>query len=534
MKKLLSLILTLCMVASMVPVFAEEVIMPDNLFRYDVFRIEKNGDEYTIVGIAENIESNEIIVPEKLHGWIYDKNGRVEYLSEESYSIAPEAFKYCTSVRKIEFENGIEVIPHGLCEGMTYLEEVVLPQSVYAIDNGAFRLCENLKKIDLSKVQYIGRSAFEGCTSLDNITLSAKTEGIEAYAFYGCESLQNVQGLSDAIAIGQDAFMGTQVTPYNEVEYVYLAQNLFKNQDDIVEMTVDALSWFPKDDDPESEKYDFTTDDKEIIKDVLDIINSCRYRTMKGVLASDGTTLRISVKYSDGAEFSEDFKESTVVVDNVKYQLISEDYWKIADYLKAAKTKIEKKSPFADIPYASKYYEAAAKLSELGIMAGYEDNTFKPQNTLTRGEAAAIIVRLLKLDDEITEGETMFADVPENHWASGYINEAVGNGIINGQGDGTFAPEEEVTFGQMVKMLVCALGYEPVALANGGWANGGYIFAGSKIGLTKGIEGTSKEILSRGKAAELCYKALSIELMDNKSLVLEGKTILNVYWGIEE
>ncbi len=553
MKRLLGLIIALCIVVTAMPTLAQEVTTANNLFRHDSFWVEKNGDIYTITGIAASLESDEITVPHKLNGWIYGNNNEKEYLFDESYMLSPEAFKNCTGVRKIEFEKGIAVIPRGLCDGMTYLEEVVLPESVKTIENEAFKGCENLKTIDLSNVENIGRSAFEGCKSLETVTLSASIEYIGGYAFYGCETLKTVNGLTEDFGLGQEALVGTLVVPYNEEPsqsdddamvfdggYLYLGQSAFKNPDDIVELTVDALSWFPPEDDPESEKYDFTTGDAEIIKKILAVVNGCRCEKVYYTLTSEGTTFLITVKYADGTEAYEAFKESTIRVGKERYRLISEDYWSLAECLEGVKKGMAESaaaSVFTDVATDDEYYEAMKALSELGIMQGYDDGTFKSEGTLTRAEAAAIMVRLLNLEEKAQQGETIFTDVEASHWASGYINVAVEEGIINGQGDGTFAPEEKVTYQQMVKMLVCALGYEPVALANGGWNGGGYLAAASKIGLITGIGGTSSEAVSRGKVAELCCRAFYIDLMEESGegiyKVNEGKTILTEYRGIE-
>ncbi len=183
-------------------------------------------------------------------------------------------------------------------------------------------------------------------------------------------------------------------------------------------------------------------------------------------------------------------------------------------------------------------------VKSLGIMQGYDDGTFKSNGTLTRAEATAILVRLLNLEDKAQPGETIFTDVEESHWASGYINVAVEEEIINGQGDGTFAPEEKVTYHQFVKMLVCALGYEPMAEANGGWAGWGYIFSGAKIGMTKGISATTDEYITRETAARLIFKALTIDLMEeleaDKQIngkthkISEDKCILTEYLGYQK
>ena len=201
---------------------------------------------------------------------------------------------------------------------------------------------------------------------------------------------------------------------------------------------------------------------------------------------------------------------------------------------------------YSDVASNASYADAVNLLSNLGIITGFEDGTFRPDETVTRAQAAAMIVRMLGLADEVEMGETDFTDVAADNWASGYINVAYANGIINGMGDGTFNPEGEVTYGQIVKMIVCALGYEPVALANGGYLGGGYLYAGSAqvTGFTKGVAGTANAAASRATVARLIYNALEVELMDQTSFstgingstyeVLENKTILSEKLELEK
>jgi len=107
--------------------------------------------------------------------------------------------------------------------------------------------------------------------------------------------------------------------------------------------------------------------------------------------------------------------------------------------------------------------EAVEYLVGLGVVAGYPDGTFKPDRTLTRAEVAKIIV-LAKLGAQgeqmagYLKGAYSFSDVPATHWASGYIKLAQNLGIINGYPDGTYKPENNVTYAELIKMLVEAAG----------------------------------------------------------------------------
>lgn len=204
---------------------------------------------------------------------------------------------------------------------------------------------------------------------------------------------------------------------------------------------------------------------------------------------------------------------------------------------------------YSDIP--EEYVKTTDLLYDLEIMQGDGEGNFNPDNTLTRAEAAAIMVRLLGLEDDARQGETNFDDVPENHWASGYVNIAEANGIINGVGDYKFNPEGEVTYHQFVKMLVCLLRYELVAEANGAWSGGGYLYVGSSrvTGFTKGVDGKADDVITRMTAARLVYNALEVDLFDRdyfnyfSQTGIEGSTfsspepaknILTEYLGCEK
>ena len=88
------------------------------------------------------------------------------------------------------------------------------------------------------------------------------------------------------------------------------------------------------------------------------------------------------------------------------------------------------------------------------IIAGYEDKTFKPQRNVTRAEAAIMLGRALTLDG--TQRNTKFSDVGASAKASGYIESAVKKGIIKGYEDGTFKPDDTINRGEMAYLLVAA------------------------------------------------------------------------------
>lgn len=171
---------------------------------------------------------------------------------------------------------------------------------------------------------------------------------------------------------------------------------------------------------------------------------------------------------------------------------------------------------FTDVAEESDVYTAVQTLSSLSILNGYEDGTFGPEKDITRAEFAAVVCRALNMESSANgaKGATPFADVPADHWASGYINLAAGQGIVNGYGDGNFGPEDNVTYEQAVKMLVVALGFEPMAAQKGGFPTG-YLVVGNTYGMTKGVKvAGDSAAANRGVVAQLTYNALDIPMME--------------------
>lgn len=133
-----------------------------------------------------------------------------------------------------------------------------------------------------------------------------------------------------------------------------------------------------------------------------------------------------------------------------------------------------------------KYVEAVEVMAALGVLEGNPDGSFNPKGTLTRAEAATIIVRLLGAEDLATAAEATFDDVAADHWAADAIAYCAEEGIVAGYGDGKFGPKDTLTAYQWAKMLLVAIGYEADDYTGSAWqiavakdANDAGIFAGN-------------------------------------------------------
>ena len=159
--------------------------------------------------------------------------------------------------------------------------------------------------------------------------------------------------------------------------------------------------------------------------------------------------------------------------------------------------------------------EAVDVLTAIGVLNGNTDGTFGPEGNFTRAQAASIIAHMMlgKGADALNAAATGFSDVPADHWASGYIQYCVGEGILNGYGNGKFGPDDALTATQWSLMLLGALGYDAKNEKIGG---NGWEVATTKLAIQAGI--ASAENLTgefnRDVAAKLAFNTLTATMVD--------------------
>ncbi|PIC67257.1 Parasporal protein [Sporosarcina sp. P21c] len=115
----------------------------------------------------------------------------------------------------------------------------------------------------------------------------------------------------------------------------------------------------------------------------------------------------------------------------------------------------ESSQPFKDVPPSKHFADAVNELAERNIIGGYPDGTFKPGNSITRGQAAAIIAKMRGLDTSDVKGQK-FKDVPASHGFYKAIVKMAEEGMIGGYPDGSFKPNEPIKRKNMAAILVKA------------------------------------------------------------------------------
>ncbi len=116
---------------------------------------------------------------------------------------------------------------------------------------------------------------------------------------------------------------------------------------------------------------------------------------------------------------------------------------------------------YTDVPAGKWYNNAISTLSNMGVIGGYADGTFKPDAPISRAEFAKIAVSFSNVADLSYRG--YFADVKESDWFSGFVAAAKDTGLIEGYNDGTFKPEKAITRAEVCTIVNRTLGRKPSA-----------------------------------------------------------------------
>ena len=111
-------------------------------------------------------------------------------------------------------------------------------------------------------------------------------------------------------------------------------------------------------------------------------------------------------------------------------------------------------TPFSDVDPAAWYAPCVAFAAKYGLVDGYSDGTFRPDDPVGRAE----LVKLVSNFFPAAAGESSFPDVPADHWAAGVIGWAVEEGWVTGYPDGTFQPARSVSRCEAVRLVNLALG----------------------------------------------------------------------------
>lgn len=230
-RRILSAMLTLCMVLSLFPGTAwaaEEIrgetsdkstasettsdagIMPlaDTLTYGDLFYVV-NDDTIEITDC--NIEATSVDIPEQINGCTVT-------------SIGPEAFNICRNLTNVTIPNSVKSIGRGAFLNCNSLSSITIPDSVTSLGDGMFFQCNSLTSVTIPQgITSIGSLMFYGCSSLTDVIIPNSVTDIGNDAFYGCTELVNITIPYGVTRIHGTAFSNsglTSVTIPDSVTYI--------------------------------------------------------------------------------------------------------------------------------------------------------------------------------------------------------------------------------------------------------------------------------------------------------------------------
>lgn len=161
-------------------------------------------------------------------------------------------------------------------------------------------------------------------------------------------------------------------------------------------------------------------------------------------------------------------------------------------------------------------------LIEEGFISGYPDGTFGLEKTISRAEVSAIITRILKSEDVselLRYVQSRFIDLYPSHWSNGYINFTVSMGYVNGYPDNSFRPSNNITYAEIIKILVMINGNTPSTedFQGESWATP-YIIKALETGIMSGIiipNANYNSYASREKVFEMVYNTMMIKYLES-------------------
>jgi len=171
---------------------------------------------------------------------------------------------------------------------------------------------------------------------------------------------------------------------------------------------------------------------------------------------------------------------------------------------------------FSDVSRTHQYYTAITYLNEAGVISGYDDGTFKPENSINRAEVIKVILKGSGIEAD-QKFEAAFPDVTADQWFASYVMEAKAMGFVKGNdADGTFAPSRQVNMAEFLKMILTANAIDvssfegktvaPNIPVDAWYAN--YVNYSMALGIVpKDADGNvdASKLLTRGEVANIMY-----------------------------
>ena len=176
---------------------------------------------------------------------------------------------------------------------------------------------------------------------------------------------------------------------------------------------------------------------------------------------------------------------------------------------------------------------AVELLAGLGVIDGFTDGSYKPENIVTRVQMAKMITTILNSGVDVGDLYKAACSFPDSvaNWGAGYIAFCAQSGIVAGKSETVFDPNAPVKGVEALKMALCAIGYDAATsgLTGTNWASNTITYARNAGLLTDLAVAKLNEGMTRDEAAQLLYNALLAETVvysSTASTIIVGDTTI--------
>lgn len=396
-------------------------------------------------------------------------------------SIREGAFRYCSSLTSITIPENVSSLGSGVFSNCGRLSSVTIEdgREALAIPSEAFANCGALTSVSLSeRVTSLGKECFQGCGGLQSMTIPKNVQAISEGAFRGCGGLTSITILNPDTIISKNAFNGTSLRDvyYGGTQAQWNGMMLDKEGNDkLLNATIHFNGAGPETPDPKPEpkpdpkpdpeptpdpKPDPTpTPDPEPTPDpkpdtgvkVTGVKVSKTALTMEPgqsetltatISPASAKNRAVTWTSNNPAAVSVDAKgrvtaqasgaaEVTVKTSDGGFTavcriIVKGDTQPAPAEVHFPRVNVYSQGQFTDVPAGQWYTDSVKQAFELGLMVGESDNTFKPQDNVTVAQAITMAARVHSI---YTTGAESFQ--PSGIWYQVYLDYAFQNGIIS-------------------------------------------------------------------------------------------------------
>ena len=235
----------------------------------------------------------------------------------------------------------------------------------------------------------------------------------------------------------------TEIADLDKDQVVVKAENRLDNQTNYSKTTYTfQLTW--KEASNEAEIKTFSIGNYTGVIGGRNITLNVPYGTdLTNMVATFTTSIGATIKVNDPVGGVGMISGSTSVnyTNPVKLYVTSESTKNTVEYT----VTVDEGLSFSDVNSGDWFYDNVMDAANNGYVSGYPDGTFKPNGSTTRAEFASMIANAMGYESEPSDSDTMFPDVANDFWAKAAINFCAQNGIIEGYDDGTFKPNQTIT-----------------------------------------------------------------------------------------